>query len=119
MNLVTCLFYLPFLVIAPNRFTLENSSLFLWASLSRTMKRTVSAVSKFSTTVAWPGMLTGSGGSGVHHTLTKDAHPDLLAEGMQSLLFFSLRKQRGRMMERRDGPALHHTSLTELGDNAQ
>lgn len=54
-------------------------------------------------------MLTGFGSSHVHHTLTKDAQPGLLAQGLQTLLFSSLLKQRGRMMERCDSPALHHT----------
>ena len=41
MNLVTCLFYLPFLVTASNRITSENSSLFLWAPPSRQWEQTV------------------------------------------------------------------------------
>lgn len=35
INLITCLFYLPFLVTAPNGITLETSSLFLWARASQ------------------------------------------------------------------------------------
>lgn len=110
-------FYLPFLVIAPNGVALENSSLFVWASFSRTMKQAVSAVSRFSSKMAWPGMLTGFGSSHVDHTLTKDAQPGLLSESLQTL-FSSLLKQSSRIMERCDDPALDHITH-ELGYNAQ
>lgn len=89
MIFFTCLFYLPFLVTAPNRITLENSSLFLWAPLSRAMRtNSLSAVSKFSTTPVRPGLPAGFQSGGVHRSWTNDAQPCLLAEGLQELFFF-------------------------------
>lgn len=82
-------------------------------------ENSLSAVSKLSTTLVWPGKSAGFLSGGMCCGLTKDAQPGLLAEGSQRIPLLRLLKLHGRMMESCDGPALNHTSLTEWGDNCQ
>lgn len=110
MNLITLLFYLPFLVAAPNRVTLEHMSLILWAPLARALRTVSLQLPSFSQ--RWCGRACQQCFRDSHggRSLTNDAQPRLLAKGLQRLFIPPAPKAE----QQNDGKAQHSCSASHV-----